>query len=83
MCRTPFGRARARRVLKHRRMEPSAFLIFMIIGAAVSGTIASGKNRSVAAWAVLGALLPLISAILVANLPANPAQPAQPVPPVA
>jgi hypothetical protein len=47
--------------------------LVMIVGAVVSAAIASGKNRSVAGWAVFGALFPLISAVFVATLPPEPA----------
>lgn len=46
------------------------FLVFAVIGAVGAGAIAGGKGRSVAGWAVLGALFPLIAIIIVAALPA-------------
>ncbi|MBA3463879.1 MAG: hypothetical protein H0T46_28235 [Deltaproteobacteria bacterium] len=53
-------------------MNPGIALVIMLIGAVISATIASGKNRSVGGWAVLGALMPLIAAVLVSCLPAEP-----------
>lgn len=50
------------------------FVVFiMFLGAVISGLIASGKNRSVVGWAVLGALMPLIAAVIVGSIPAEPA----------
>ena len=54
------------------------FVFVMILGAVVSGAIASGKNRSVAGWALLGALMPLIAAVIVGAIPAEPAPPQNP-----
>jgi hypothetical protein len=41
----------------------------MFLGAAISAVVASGKNRNVVGWAALGALLPLISIVIVCSLP--------------
>lgn len=46
------------------------FLVFAVIGAVGAGAIAGRKGRSVAGWAILGALFPLIAIIIVAALPA-------------
>ena len=48
-------------------------IVVMICGAFVAATLAAAKNRNVVGWAVLGALLPLIAAIIVGSLPAEPA----------
>jgi hypothetical protein len=58
-------------------MNGAVFFV-MFLGAVVSGLIASGKNRSVAGWAVLGALMPLIAAVIVGAIPAEPARPPEP-----
>jgi len=43
-------------------------LVVMAIGALASGLIASSKNRSFGGWALCGALVPLISLIIVLTL---------------
>ena len=44
-------------------------ILIMFLGAAISAVVASGKNRNVVGWAALGALLPLISIVIVCSLP--------------
>ena len=49
-------------------MNNGLIVLFMFIGAVVSALVASGKNRNVVGWALLGMLFPLISIIIVASL---------------
>lgn len=49
-------------------MNGGIIVLFMIIGAVASAVIASNKNRNPGGWAVLGALFPLISILIVASL---------------
>jgi hypothetical protein len=46
--------------------------IIIVLGAVISSAIAINKGRNALGWAVLGALVPLISVIFVALLPPNP-----------
>ena len=44
------------------------YFVIMAIGAVVSAMIASGKGRSALGWGVVGALVPLISFIIILAL---------------
>lgn len=44
-------------------------LLIMLAGAGIAGAIASSKNQSVAAFAVFGALFPLIGILVAACMP--------------
>lgn len=43
------------------------------VGASICASVSAGKNRNVIGWALLGALLPLISIIIICSLPPEPA----------
>lgn len=47
-------------------------ILVMLVGATISAIIAANKNRSALGWAVVGAMFPLISALIVANVAALP-----------
>lgn len=47
-------------------MNPIVIFI-MLLGGCISAAIASAKNRSVAGWAIAGALFPLIAILIVAS----------------
>jgi hypothetical protein len=52
-------------------MNPGIIITIMLVGALVAGLVASNKGRSAGAWAVFGALFPLIALIIVVCLPAT------------
>ena len=54
-------------------MDPAILVTFMIIGAVAAGFGALSKGRSGLAWALFGAMLPLIAIIAIACVPAVPA----------
>lgn len=45
------------------------YLIFAFVGAILCALLASSRGRSVAGWAILGALFPLIALLILALLP--------------
>jgi hypothetical protein len=46
-------------------MNPGIIITVMLVGALASGLIAANKGRSGAAWALFGALFPLIALIAI------------------
>lgn len=56
-------------------------IVFMVLGCVIAAVNAANKNRSVAGWAVCGALFPLIGVVAILCLPALPA-PGEVTPPV-
>jgi ribose/xylose/arabinose/galactoside ABC-type transport system permease subunit len=53
-------------------MHPGLVFVVMSLGAAITASIAAEKNRSIAGWAVIGALMPLIAAVIIGSQPALP-----------
>jgi hypothetical protein len=52
-------------------IHPAIILLFMIIGATISGVVASAKERSVGGWVLFGMFFPVIAIVAILCLPSR------------
>ena len=53
------------------QIDPAIVLLVMIIGATISGTVASAKERSIGGWVVFGMFFPLIAIVAIFCVPSR------------